>query len=466
MKKHVFWLLLVVLILACTGCAEQTVPSSAAVSVATQWQLQLLGEADLTLEYGDVYREPGARVEGVHTRIKMDGQVDVHKLGTYILTYEAAWDGEIKTVKRTVSVVDTTAPIITLRTDPDAYTVPNQAYIEEGYSAMDACDGDITQQVQRRVEGGQVIYTVTDASGNRAEAVRSIVYRDPIAPQITLLGQQQLTITAGTVYEEAGMTAEDNCDGDLTQQVQIAGTVDYCIPGIYILTYRVMDAAGNMAECTREVTVVPQMTDEKVIYLTFDDGPGAHTERLLDILDKYQIKATFFVAKTSYIHLLPTIAERGHAIGAHTMSHRYDKIYTDVDAYFRDLYGIRDLIYEMTGIRTTLIRFPGGSGNKGSIPYCPGIMTQLVREVRLRGFQYFDWNVVANDAVDAKTADEVYENVIKGIGNKKQAIVLQHDPHGFSVDAVERIIIWGLENGYSFRELTPDSPGFHQYVNN
>ncbi len=69
-------------------------------------------------------------------------------------------------------------------------------------------------------------------------------------------------------------------------------------------------------------------------------------------------------------------------------------------------------------------------------------------------------------AVDAKTADEVYENVIKGIGTKKRAIVLQHDPHGFSVDAVERIIIWGLENGYSFRELTPDSPGFHQYVNN
>jgi hypothetical protein len=86
--------------------------------------------------------------------------------------------------------------------------------------------------------------------------------------------------------------------------------------------------------------------------------------------------------------------------------------------------------------------------------------------VEERGFTYFDWNVDSKDAGGAKTADEVYQNVINGCRNKKASVVLQHDIHGYSVDAVERIIQWGLANGYTFAALTPDSPTAHHPINN
>ncbi len=295
---------------------------------------------------------------------------------------------------------------------------------------------------------------------------------DTVPPVLTLAGQNCMVLTAGEAYIEPGFTAFDTADGDLTPAVTVAGMVQYHKAGVYELIYSVRDGSGNEAALTRTVTVLakepvrPVLPQDKVIYLTFDDGPGVHTLRLLDILDKYGVKATFFVAGTDYIDLLAQITQRGHAVGVHTVTHRYSQIYTSVDAYFRDLYAMQDLIYEKTGVKTTLMRFPGGSGNLGSKEYCSGIMTELTQAVVDQGFQYFDWNVVAQDAAGATTTQEVYENVIRGIEGKQHALVLQHDVHGFSVDAVEAIIIWGLANGYRFCPLTPDSPGFHQHVSN
>ena len=93
-------------------------------------------------------------------------------------------------------------------------------------------------------------------------------------------------------------------------------------------------------------------------------------------------------------------------------------------------------------------------------------MTRLTKSIREKGYQYFDWNVDSNDAGGAKTADEVFENVIKGVEKWTNSIVLQHDTKGFSVDAVERIIAWGLCNGYTFRALDINSPASHHGVSN
>ena len=101
-----------------------------------------------------------------------------------------------------------------------------------------------------------------------------------------------------------------------------------------------------------------------------------------------------------------------------------------------------------------------------SVDYNQGIMTRLTAEVEKRGFTYFDWNVDSDDAGRAKTADKVFENVVNGIGNKQNAVVLQHDIQDFSVEAVEKIIVWGLKNGYTFRSLNADSPTCHHTINN
>ncbi len=194
-----------------------------------------------------------------------------------------------------------------------------------------------------------------------------------------------------------------------------------------------------------------------VIYLTFDDGPGPYTEKLLDILDKYGVKATFFVVGLYDLSLVAEMVERGHSVGNHTYTHDYSKLYASEDAFFSELYRTQDKIETVCGKRTRLVRFPGGSSNTvGQVS-----MIQLTRALTNAGYAYFDWNVDSKDAAGAITADEVLYNVCSAVATKDMAIVLQHDIKSYSVDAVEEIILWGLANGYTFEALTVSSPGAH-----
>lgn len=348
-------------------------------------ELELKGQEQMVLEYGVPYQDPGASArfygshlvpEGVEIPVQRTGSVDETKLGTYQIRYSASHERWHSEMERTVVIRDTMEPRIWLVEKPGKYVLPGEVYREEGFMARDNYDGDLTDRVKKTVLKNKIIYEVEDSSGNRAKAVRNIVYFDP---------------------------------------------------------------------------------DPPVIYLTFDDGPSPYTERLLEVLDQYDVKATFFVVNTGYSHLIDDIVSHGHAIGAHTYSHNYREIYSSEEAYFEDLERILDVIEDCSGVRTNLIRFPGGSSNTKS-RFNKGIMTRLAGELADRGYYYFDWNVDSNDAGGARTAQEVYENVISGVQNQKASIVLQHDIKEYSVDAVERIIIWGLENGYSFRALNEESP--------
>lgn len=447
----------------------------AAVSAGTaDIMLTLNGESEITLEFGDPYVEAGANatIGGRAVSVAIQGKVDQQRLGSYTVTYTANHRGKTVTMQRVVHIVDTTAPTIVLVYNNNSFTLPGHEYQEEGFVAEDNYDGDITDRVQRIVENDTVIYKVTDSSGNVAEVRRPIKYGDFTPPELTLLGDTTITISAGTTFTEPGFTAYDNADGDLTANVKITGSYDIYTPGTYTITYTVTDSYDNTSTATRTLVVEkvdapPVVAPEgSVIYLTFDDGPSEHTLRLLDILAKYNVKATFFVVGTSDIGYLDEIAAAGHSIGIHTNTHVFSDIYASEEAFFADLYAVRNKIYERTGINTTLMRFPGGSSNSVSAQYCEGIMSRLTKAVEAQGFQYFDWNVDSNDAGGAKTADEVYQNVINGVQGKKYAIVLQHDIHGYSVDAVERIIQWGLTNGYSFEALTSSSPTSHHPVRN
>ena len=205
----------------------------------------------------------------------------------------------------------------------------------------------------------------------------------------------------------------------------------------------------------------------KVVYLTFDDGPGPYTQQLLDVLAKYNVKATFFVTNSNskYQDMIAKEYAAGHAIGIHTYCHDYNKIYASEEAYFEDLEAMQDVIVAQTGKETSLLRFPGGSSNTVS-NITPGLMTTLTQEVQNRGYQYFDWNVSSGDAGETTDTDQVAENVIAGIQKHNVSVVLQHDIKAFSVDAVEKIIQWGLNNGYTFLPLNYDSPPAHHHINN
>ena len=203
-----------------------------------------------------------------------------------------------------------------------------------------------------------------------------------------------------------------------------------------------------------------------MIYLTFDDGPGKYTEKLLNILDKYNVKATFFVVNGKYNDLIKKEYDAGHSVAIHSYTHDYSKIYSSKNAYYEDLNKMREVIYNQTGVYTELVRFPGGGSNTVSRKYCNGIMSELTKSIENDGYVYFDWNVSSGDAGETTSTDKVVSNVINGIKGKNVAVVLQHDIKGFSVDAVEEIIKWGLDNGYTFLPLDKTSFSAHHSVNN
>lgn len=440
------------------------------------------GEMEMTLDYGSPFIDPGVSVGfhgtqllkngiAVDAALTRDGRVDIDTTGTYTLTYRADFLWYHTQAQRVIHIVDRRPPELTLRGEQELYVLPGQPYEEPGYTAWDDYDGSLTEMVHTSEQDGVITYWVEDQAGNRTEKTRLLHYDDPTPPELTLLGDSVITLEPTTAYEEPGYTAWDNCDGDLTAQVTVEGTVDIYHGGDYILTYTVSDAFGNTTRAERTVTVVakerPQQVTPsgKVIYLTFDDGPGPYTRQLLELLDKYNVKATFFVVCNQYSDLLEEMVSRGHSVGIHSATHNYSAIYASEEAYFQDLNRMQELIREKTGSETTLLRFPGGSSNKVS-SFNEGIMTSLTQAVQDAGYQYFDWNVDSNDAGGAKTADEVFDNVVEGIGSKRVSIVLQHDVKGFSVDAVERIILWGIENGYTFLPLEATSPTCHHRVNN
>ena len=285
-------------------------------------------------------------------------------------------------------------------------------------------------------------------------------------PELVLEGDTVLKLQLGQRYEEPGYCATDNYGDDLTDAVQVSGSCNIYMAGTYQLVYSVTDAYGNTARCSRTVIVeAAKIPDpQKVIYLTFDDGPSKYTPKLLKCLRKYGVKATFFVVNNGFHRYMNDIVSDGHTIALHTLSHRYDVIYVDEKAYFQDLEAIHSKILATTGVDTMLMRFPGGSSNTIYKRYCreAGLLGRLKQAVQERGLRYFDWNVDSGDASTAKTADDVYRNVIAGIqAQKGSSVVLQHDTCAFSVDAVERIIQWALANGYTFMALNADSPTVH-----
>ena len=400
--------------------------------------------------------------EGTPVEVSVEGQVEYDKVGTYELTYFAKNEEVVNAISATVTIKDTKAPVIELVSNPEHFTSPVAKYEEEGFTATDNYDGDITANVVAEEKDGKVIYRVSDSSGNETVVEREIIYKDVIAPVLTLKGSQSVSLFVGGGYTEAGYSAADECDGDITGNVVVEGSVNTQLPGTYTVTYKVADSSGNVAEAKRTITVKQPIpaTGDKVVYLTFDDGPSAYTQRLLDILDKYGVKATFFVtgANPSYYDMIGEAHRRGHTIAIHTYSHVYSDIYSSVDNYLADFNKIKDIVVAQTGEEPWLFRFPGGTSNTVSRKYCSGIMTTLAHEMLSRGFVYCDWNVSSGDASGSPTEQSVINNVINGISGKTMSVVLQHDIKACSVDAVDDIIEWGINHGYTFKAMEKDTP--------
>ena len=128
---------------------------------------------------------------------------------------------------------------------------------------------------------------------------------------------------------------------------------------------------------------------------------------------------------------------------------------------------LREKIKKSTGYDSTIIRFPGGSSNTVS-KFNPGIMTKLTNKVLANGYRYFDWNIDSNDAGGAKNSDAVYNNVVKNLNKNRANVVLMHDFSGNNktLNALESIINYGINNGYTFEKITTSTAMVTHNVNN
>ena len=164
------------------------------------------------------------------------------------------------------------------------------------------------------------------------------------------------------------------------------------------------------------------------VYLTFDDGPSANTDQILDILDEYGVKATFFVVgKEGYNDQYRRIVEEGHTLGMHSYSHVYRDIYESVEAYGQDLEKLHTYLYELTGVDSRIVRLPGGSSNTVSEDKIQDIIAYLGQQ----GMTYYDWNVSSGDAASGYvSAQQIADNVLKHVSEHHTSIVLMHDASG------------------------------------
>ncbi len=425
----------------------------------------LIGKAEINLEVHTPYVDPGYTIKDNQT-VLIDGLVDSDTLGTYTLTYSTTIKDKLVTLKRVINVVDTTAPTLTLVGQAENYLCLSKNYIEEGFSAIDNHDGDLSSSVIIDPIKNGFKYKVSDVSGNMSELTRTFALEDKLAPSLDLIGSPVIKIQKDSSYIEYGAIASDNCS-ELTSQIKINSNIQSSVLGSYTVTYSVTDENDNTTTKTREVIVTDEV--QPIVYLTFDDGPSALTLDVLDVLETYKVKATFFVwTKTAqYEPILLKTYQMGHTVALHTASHNYNTIYASTTNYFNDLYSVQSWVKNVTGSTSMILRFPGGSSNTSS-DYNPGIMTKVTNLALQKGFHYFDWNVSSGDGSNDTTSDKIVYNVTRNIKSSRINVVLMHDSknHQATLDALPEILNYLQSIGALVLPITMDTPQIHHTVNN
>lgn len=229
-----------------------------------------------------------------------------------------------------------------------------------------------------------------------------------------------------------------------------------------------VDESGRRA--TGHSVMPAQEAEDTVhkVYLTFDDGPSSNTNRILDILSDYDVKATFFVVgkeEEEYRALYKRIVEEGHTLAMHSYSHKYNEIYQSVESYSADLKKLQEFLYDITGVWCRYCRFPGGSSNTVSRVD----MHELIGYLDEQDISYFDWNVSSGDASSAYISPEsIIRNCTAKLQEYDESIILMHDAYEKSttVEALPALIetIQAME-GTKILPISDDTEAIHHISN-
>ena len=275
---------------------------------------------------------------------------------------------------------------------------------------------------------------------------------DSVAPVLTTRGP--MMIMEGEPHDSSfltkGIKYSDN--SGLARLTIDSSAVDWNRRGIYNVVYAVTDSAHNVTTVTEQLRVVGK--DEKIIYLTFDDGPSVCTDDILRILKEENVKATFFVTAqfTPYLSKLTDIARDGHEVAIHTYSHNF-KMYQSIESYFEDLNKIKDVIIKYTGKSPRIMRHPGGSSNSIFKKHNrdPQFMDRLCVALLDSGYQFVDWNLDSRDASGNNVPVNVIVRSACQTAHHIQCL-LMHDTGAkrTTVQALPQIIRFFKQQGYEF----------------
>ena len=192
-------------------------------------------------------------------------------------------------------------------------------------------------------------------------------------------------------------------------------------------------------------------SSEKIIYLTFDDGPSDRvTPKILDVLKEENVKATFFIVGKNAVlrkDILRRAVREGHTLGVHSYSHVYNEIYSSVQSLLEDIDRCNKVIQEIAGAPASVYRFPGGSFF---------LSEPLKQAVLDRGMKYIDWNASLNDAeLQDPTPDSLFDTAVATAANRDKVVLLAHDTTDktATAEAIKNVIRYFKQQGYKFEKF-------------
>jgi peptidoglycan/xylan/chitin deacetylase (PgdA/CDA1 family) len=276
---------------------------------------------------------------------------------------------------------------------------------------------------------------------------------------------QQAQGSAATATESsADATASEPASDSSAQATQSTDISSLSAEGVTITTTSAGAKSVSRSEDNRKATSTSRNTvkpTDKVVYLTFDDGPSENTHEILDILNQYGVHATWFVIEArGHLDYLPDIWSSGNQVALHSWTHEYNIDYKNKKSYLKGLDQLASKVNEQLGFTPTLLRFPGGSVNG----YNRSCRSAIKSQIKERNLHYFDWNVDSGDANgDNVSVKTLLRNIKKESAGNNSCCVLMHDTESkdTTVKALPKIIEYYISEGYTFDVLTADSYGYH-----
>lgn len=387
-------------------------------------RLVLKGDEQVVVEAGSTYEDAGVKAiyrgKNVTDDVEVTSNVDTSTLGTYEVVY--SWKKYDKEVMRIVEVKDTIAPTIELSGDTTIRVFENGTYEEPGYTASDNIDGDVSANVHinstldiNKQGTYEIVYTVSDSSGNESSVKRQVeVCADPTS------------VLLKYSHDSYDNTMEEWWFVKSTNHERTTGAID--------------------EEVLQQYDAYYQGEDEKVIYLTFDEGGNdiTYIKEITDILNKYDVKATYFLTRNyirSEADFMRELVAAGHVIANHTW-HHYDMTTlaneTSVNEFVLEITETEKTYLEVIGEpMKKIFRFPKGGGSERAL--------KMVQDL---GYRTFYWSHAYYDYGSDVSKEEALQTLMDHYHNG--AIYLLHPSNKGNYEAMEDFIVQMLELGYRF----------------